>query len=62
MTREIEVTVILKIKVDKDGWAAEFGIAPIDRLVRADVKSYFGNELQSHHLTESGIITDSDWK
>jgi hypothetical protein len=60
--REIEVTVTLKIKVDVEAWDCEYGTGTSAKAVRDDVKSYFGNALQGHHLVESGIITDSDWK
>jgi hypothetical protein len=60
--RETTVTVTLKVTVDVDAWANEYGTEATVLAVREDVKSYFGNELQGHHLVDSGIVTASDWK
>jgi hypothetical protein len=62
VTREITVSVTVKLTVDVDAWAREFGTDTSAKAVREDVKSYVGNEYLAHHLRDAEVITDVDYK
>lgn len=47
-TKTVTVTVPVRLTVDVDAWANEYGIAPTIAAVRDDVKTYVTNGVRDH--------------
>jgi hypothetical protein len=50
--------MVTVIDVDPETWANEYGIEPLARVVRADVRQHLQNALREHYVNELGVARD----
>lgn len=55
----MKIRMVVTLDVDRDTWAAEYGLPATDRAVRDDALASMQHSVHEHYVTHLGIARDT---
>jgi hypothetical protein len=55
----MKIRMVVTLDVDRDTWAAEYGLPATERAVRDDALMHLRNTVHEHYVTALGIARDA---